>query len=136
ADLRQRAIRHGDENNLSERDRLIDRACLSEGTKARDQVLQLLGMARREQHRMPRLDPQPSDRATDTAGADDANAQFVAAVRLGQQAPRPQRRAEDQRAARTEHCSAVAVDSVMVGHQKLLALTRFRVWIEVIATVW
>ena len=58
---------------LAEIERLADRAGLGERAEVVDQRLDLLRMARREQHRVTGLDPQAADRAADVAGADDAD---------------------------------------------------------------
>ena len=57
ADLRQRRIGHGDEEDLADVDRLLHRAGLSVGAEPGDEVLELLGMARGKQHLVAVLRP-------------------------------------------------------------------------------
>ena len=69
-----------------------DRAGAGQRAEPGDQVLEFLGMARREQHRVAGLDPEAADGAADVARADDADAQ-LAGCRLRER-PRRQRRGQ------------------------------------------
>ena len=83
---------------------------LGERPEPRDQVLDLLGMARRKQHGMAGLDPQAADRAADMARADDADAQLGATACLRQGVPRHHRRGKGQRAAGAEQRAAGGIE--------------------------
>ena len=96
AELRQRLVRHRDEQRVAERDRLLDRAGLREFAETGNQVLELFGVARGEQNLVTVLHPETADRAADIAGADNADMHLGA---LRPHAGRPQGRAQDERAA-------------------------------------
>src|SRR6266516_4314279 len=76
-------------------------------------------MARREQHGMAGLNPQPANRATDMARADDTDAQLaITYLREGTQ--RPQRCEQGQCAACAKQRTARVVKALLLPHRELL----------------
>src|SRR5262249_4048618 len=88
------------------------------------QVLEFLRMARREQHGMAGLNPQPANRATDMPRADDADAQ-LAATCLREDTQRPQRCEKGQCAASAEHRTTRVVKTLLLPHRELLSITHY-----------
>src|SRR5438876_4290171 len=105
---------------------------LGEWTEPGHQILKLLRMARREQHWMAGLNPQPANRATDMARADDADAQFAATC-LREDRQRPQRCEKGQCAACAEQRTARVVKTLLLPHLELLA-TRFSLYIHLLGS--
>src|SRR5215468_5275042 len=89
-------------------------------------------MARREQHGMAGLNPQPANRATDMPRADDADAQ-LAATCLREDTQRPQRCEHGQCAACTEQRTARVVKTLLFPHRELL-VSRSRIYIQPLAS--
>src|SRR5262249_34471730 len=77
-ELRQRAIRNSEKERIAKGDRLGHGTILGEWSEPGHQVLELLRMARREQHGVADLNPQAANRPTDMARTDDADSQLVA----------------------------------------------------------
>src|SRR5437660_6685249 len=92
---------------------------LGEWTEPGHQILKLLRMARREQHGMAGLNPQPANRATDMARADDADAQ-LAATCLREDTQRSQCCEQGQCAACAEQRTARVVKKLLPPHRELL----------------
>ncbi|MNN27070.1 hypothetical protein D3C81_1405930 [compost metagenome] len=78
ADLRGGTVGHGEQDHLAEGRRLARRASAGPGAQLGGQGLQGLGVTRRNQHLMPGVDPEPGQRGTDIAGADDADLHCLA----------------------------------------------------------
>ena len=67
ADLRDRPIRHGNEQNVAERHGLFHRARLGKAAELGNHVLQLFGMTRRKKYGMAFFDPQAAYRSANIA---------------------------------------------------------------------
>src|SRR6516165_100310 len=63
------------------------------------------------------LNPQSADRAADVTGADRADGDLVVAAGLRSRICGPLSRAENQGAAHSKHCAAVADDGIMHCHE-------------------
>ena len=73
ANLRQRAIGHGDQHHRTEGSSFCHRPRHGAGPKIACQALEVIRMPRREEHLMAGLHPLPSHRATEPARSDDAD---------------------------------------------------------------
>ena len=76
ADLLYRRVRDGDHHDIREGDRLLHRARLRTRPKGGDETLEILGIARREHHRVARLHEQGAERTALTAGTDHPDLQW------------------------------------------------------------
>ena len=81
ADLRHRAVRHGYEHDGAECRRLTWQADVRARPELLRQRCELLGMARRHEHLMARIDPMARERAADAARADDADLERLLSCR-------------------------------------------------------
>ena len=70
ADLLDGGVRHDERHHVRKGDRLLDGAGLRERSQPGDEILQAIGIARREHHRMAGLDEQRPQRAALPPGAD------------------------------------------------------------------
>src|SRR5687768_7524148 len=95
ADVRQLAIRHGDQNHIAELRGFRRRAGARLRARLGHEILQVAGVARREENLMARLRPLQSDGAALPARADDADLHRLRRRRLrAQTAVRRQRHDE------------------------------------------
>ena len=67
ANLRDRPVRHGNEQNVAERYSLLDRTGLCKATELGNHILQLFGMTRRKKYRMAFFDPKAAYRSANIA---------------------------------------------------------------------
>jgi hypothetical protein len=73
SDLRERSVRNGDEHDVAEHRRLSGRSRPGLGPDRTDEIPELLGVAGRDEHLVPRLGPQRGERASNPPRADDAD---------------------------------------------------------------
>src|SRR6185312_11770629 len=85
------AVRHDKENHVTKSNGVGDRAGARGRPRRRDQVLEIVGMARREHHLMAQPGVERAERAAFPAGADRGDLDRRQAGRLGEGAPRRQR---------------------------------------------
>ena len=88
-DLFECGVRHHHHHHVAKGDGLFHRAGLGERTETRRHLLEILGMARREHHRIARLDEQSAKRAAHASGPDRADLEWRRRWRLGPGARRP-----------------------------------------------
>src|SRR5262249_44212221 len=89
-------------------------------------------MSRREQHAVAGLNPQTTNRATDMARADEADAQ-LAATCLSKDRQRSQRCEQGQCAACAEQRTARVVKKLLLPHRELL-VCRCRIYMHRLAS--
>ena len=81
ADLRHRAVGDRDEDDVAEGRRLARRAHAGLGAELVGEGLQLIGVARRDEHLVAGLHPELGEGAADVAGADDADLERLGGLR-------------------------------------------------------
>ncbi|PYM20619.1 MAG: hypothetical protein DMD81_01635, partial [Candidatus Rokuibacteriota bacterium] len=118
ADLFERRVGDHHDHHVAEGDGLLDGTGLGERPETRREVLQVLGMARREEHRVPGLDEESTDGAAHASGPDHADLERRRRRRLGSRVQRPSGQGDDAEPAcgTLEKVAAVVLSSVMAFH--------------------
>ena len=121
ANLLHRGIGDDEHHDVAEGDRLLDRAGLREWSDAGDEALQIIGMARREHHRMAGLDEQPAERTALASGTDHADLQRRArCLRHGDVRPSCEREPYQAARCHAHKIPARVISDGVACHDRLL----------------